>query len=656
MIQEVDNIELFELLETDPKTQCKVCLSYWDTGIVYRTCGHFLRKGREEKSEIHQVHDGPSFTPRVCHQEGKTSWATDTGKSQVTKNIIWLTNWRNAKRKKFQGIHDRFSLDHDFRARMIDNNRDEEVCRRWDVLAEKDHTYYLSEKEKEYYYNKNKWCLHLNKSGSDTPPFLRKRYDFKQALFTLERLHQEESASSSSSAWWELARLLVVFLPFRKSRKRQAKSWERTERPVVDSTLAKTSEDGFQEFNLFCSWQWPGFSRCVTSKNYGYSLSWRWQNKSNYNIKKKTWISYAWWNRTMRSPTPMTTWPRPTQCTWNATPDRHSHSLHTTSRGSSQCVSTHLIHAWSERYSSTLSSPFHQTSCSLLQSPAAPAALLLPRGQVETLCTPPTRRWCLRTNPTPHNFKRKESISSRKLSHLPSQRAVVPSLRSMLGRDRSMQLDTSQTSHQGILHSSTPRREFHTISMPESARLRVRISWVKFWTQELLLWIRSSRIPTTRRRSVWTNRKLRKRIGSFAEDRSLTWSTTTSGLLALMISVLDYVDLIYSQLLFALMMFRKSIRDVIIDDQDSTWWRLGKFVKIENSWVPATFACWKIRFKTEVCTCSQFPTEAMQWIKEVELVDSVGWIEIFVIYSWDFNAELWSTRCEDCSSDEQNNP
>ena len=38
---------------------------------------------------------------------------------------------------------------------------------------------------------------------------------------------------------------------------------------------------------------------------------------------------------------------------------------------------------------------------------------------------------------------------------------------------------------------------------------------------------------------------------------------------------------------------------------------------------PATFACWKIRFKTEVCTCSQFPTEAVRWIKEVELVDSV---------------------------------
>ena len=51
---------------------------------------------------------------------------------------------------------------------------------------------------------------------------------------------------------------------------------------------------------------------------------------------------------------------------------------------------------------------------------------------------------------------------------------------------------------------------------------------------------------------------------------------------------------------------------------------------------PATFACWKIRFKTEVCTCSQFPTEAMQWIKEVELVDSVDDFKVIIICSWYF--------------------
>ena len=34
MIHEVGNIELFELLETEPKTQCKVCLSYWDIDVA----------------------------------------------------------------------------------------------------------------------------------------------------------------------------------------------------------------------------------------------------------------------------------------------------------------------------------------------------------------------------------------------------------------------------------------------------------------------------------------------------------------------------------------------------------------------------------------------------------------------------------------------
>ena len=45
MIQEVGIIELCELLETEPKTQCKACRSYWNIGIVYCTCGHFLHKG-----------------------------------------------------------------------------------------------------------------------------------------------------------------------------------------------------------------------------------------------------------------------------------------------------------------------------------------------------------------------------------------------------------------------------------------------------------------------------------------------------------------------------------------------------------------------------------------------------------------------------------
>ena len=46
MIQDVGNIELCELLETEPKTQCTVCLFFWNIGIFYCTCGQFLHKER----------------------------------------------------------------------------------------------------------------------------------------------------------------------------------------------------------------------------------------------------------------------------------------------------------------------------------------------------------------------------------------------------------------------------------------------------------------------------------------------------------------------------------------------------------------------------------------------------------------------------------
>ena len=42
MIRDMGNVELFHLCQTDPKTQCKECLSYWSEGIVCCTCGHNL--------------------------------------------------------------------------------------------------------------------------------------------------------------------------------------------------------------------------------------------------------------------------------------------------------------------------------------------------------------------------------------------------------------------------------------------------------------------------------------------------------------------------------------------------------------------------------------------------------------------------------------
>ena len=62
---------------------------------------------------------------------------------------------------------------------MIQNNRDEDVCRAWDVLAEQDHTYRMSESE--YFHYRQNWWITLSKSGHNTQP-VRKRSDFKQAF------------------------------------------------------------------------------------------------------------------------------------------------------------------------------------------------------------------------------------------------------------------------------------------------------------------------------------------------------------------------------------------------------------------------------------------------------------------------------------------
>ena len=49
MIQDMDNVELFELCETIPKVQCSECLLHWNQGIVYCTCGHLLRENQSSR-------------------------------------------------------------------------------------------------------------------------------------------------------------------------------------------------------------------------------------------------------------------------------------------------------------------------------------------------------------------------------------------------------------------------------------------------------------------------------------------------------------------------------------------------------------------------------------------------------------------------------
>ena len=88
VIRDVGNIESSELLETEPKTQCKVCiLEHWHRLLHVRALPAQRKRG---ESAIHQVYDGPSFNFRSTSSRKDDFMDIDMVKSWETRNTIAL--------------------------------------------------------------------------------------------------------------------------------------------------------------------------------------------------------------------------------------------------------------------------------------------------------------------------------------------------------------------------------------------------------------------------------------------------------------------------------------------------------------------------------------------------------------------------------------
>ena len=118
MIQDVGNVELFEFFETDLKTQCKACLSYWSEGIVYYTCGHLLKETLANRRFIEYTLDLLSI-PNYVIKKGRLH-GHRYGKLPEDKEYHLAHHLKKrCIKREFAGIHDRFLRDHVFRERMI---------------------------------------------------------------------------------------------------------------------------------------------------------------------------------------------------------------------------------------------------------------------------------------------------------------------------------------------------------------------------------------------------------------------------------------------------------------------------------------------------------------------------------------------------------
>ena len=215
MIEDMGNVQLFELFETDPKTQCKECLLYWNLGIIYCTCGHLLKESEANPSSIQFTLDLLSI-PKYVIKKGRPH-GHRYGKTTEQRDYHVAHNLRKRRIKRhFQGIDHGFVKDPEFRASQLEHDRDQEVCIKMDELEQKDFSHHFTQAE-HFRYSRN-WWISLNNSRTSGP--LKNRSDFNEALSTSHHLHQESGerqlrpvpfwkyqywhqSSSSTSTWWQ---------------------------------------------------------------------------------------------------------------------------------------------------------------------------------------------------------------------------------------------------------------------------------------------------------------------------------------------------------------------------------------------------------------------------------------------------------------------
>ena len=99
-IMAAGNTELCEIIDVEPKLQCKACLSHWSTGIVYCTCGHLMKDDTtENKKYISSVLDLFSI-PNFYIRKGGPHGHRYTGKQKDAKSTTQQIEFKRGVAKR----------------------------------------------------------------------------------------------------------------------------------------------------------------------------------------------------------------------------------------------------------------------------------------------------------------------------------------------------------------------------------------------------------------------------------------------------------------------------------------------------------------------------------------------------------------------------
>ena len=203
-IMAAENTELCEIIDVEPKLQCKACLTHWSTGIVYCACGHLMKDDTTENkkyiSSVLDLFSIQNFYIRKGRPHGHRYGKAPGCKEYHTANQLQ----KRSRKKKYDNILDGFIRDKTFRKTILSWDALKSILE-MDRIASEDHSHIATKAEIDVY--RGNWWIRSNLVNFDTMP-ARRRLDFKKALSTLYRLKKAEDKkhyekwSQSFSSWW----------------------------------------------------------------------------------------------------------------------------------------------------------------------------------------------------------------------------------------------------------------------------------------------------------------------------------------------------------------------------------------------------------------------------------------------------------------------
>ena len=213
------------------------------------------------------------------------------------------------------------------------------------------------------------------------------------------------------------------------------------------------------------------------------------------------------------------------------------------------------------------------------------------------------------------DFQDAESNFCGRLSHVSSQLVMIPSSRSLLSRDKRLPLDTW---NQSGLQDNVLGKQFCTFDSPRAHPQRIQSDDVQRNREA---------VPGAWRTKTIHTSEDRQNQGTIPMPTFATKPLTTSSTIPAKLS-----------------------QNYMVGQQRQQISEL-QFDKFPN---PQSFLVRKIRFKTQVTTCSDCPSDAMLWIKEVEMVDSLD--ELKSRDQFTGFSEFRDAGREDCLCSEQDHP